>query len=240
MTSPVVSLVNALMQKMSEGKEFAVFFNDERRRIILQGVFESYYADAAAEQVVFDTNRTWTGKAALVRELYPEARIICCVRDVGWIIDSVERMLRQNSLQMSRMFNFQPGSSVYGRVETLMNSETGLIGAAWSSLREAWFSEFAKRLIVINYEKLVRDPQAIMRRLYEELREPFFEHDFNHVLYDEPDYDAAIGMPGLHRVREKVEYQKREPCIPPDIFAKYADAAFWLKPEMNRRGAKLL
>jgi sulfotransferase len=240
MTSPVVSLVNALLPKISGGKEFAVFFDDERRRAILRAVFDAYYADLPHGQVVFDTNRIWTGKAALLSDLYPDFRIICCVREVGWIIDSIERMLRQNPLQLSRVFNFQPGSSVYGRVETLMNSDNGLIGLAWGSLREAWFSEYAKRLIVINYDKLVREPEVVMRRLYEELQEPLFQHDFNHVVYDEPDYDAAVGMPGLHRVREKVEYQKREPCIPPDIFAKYADAGFWLRPEMNRRGVTIL
>jgi sulfotransferase len=240
MTSPVFSMVNALLPKMSEGREFAVFFDDQRRRTILRGVFDAYYANCAPEHVVFDTNRIWTGKVALLSDLYPEARIICCVREIGWIIDSIERMLRQNPLRLSRVFNFQPGTSVYGRVETLMNSDNGLIGNAWSSLREAWFSEYAKRLIVINYEKLVREPQLIMRRLYEELNEPLFQHDFNHVVYDEPDYDASMGMPGLHTVREKVEYQKREPCIPPDLFAKYADAQFWLKPEMNRRAVTIL
>jgi sulfotransferase len=240
MTSPLLSLVNAIMPKMSGGGEFVVFFDDERRRTILRGVFDAYYANLPAGQVAFDTNRIWTGRAALLGDLYPESRIICCVRDVGWIIDSVERMLRQNPLQLSRIFNFQPGSSVYGRAEILMNSENGLVGLAWSSLREAWFSEHAKRLIVINYDKLVREPGVVMKRLYEQLREPLFQHDFNHVAYDEPNYDAAIGMPGLHKVREKVEYQKREPCIPPDIFAKYADTGFWLRPEMNRRGAMLL
>jgi sulfotransferase len=189
---------------------------------------------------VFDTNRAWTGKAALLSTLYPESRIICCVREIGWIIDSIENMLRQHPLQPSRMLNFQTGSSVYGRAETLMNSDNGLIGLAWSSLRQAWFSEYAKRLIVINYDKLVREPQLIVKRLYEELHEPLFQHDFNHVIYDEPDYDASMGMPGLHKVREKVEYQKREPCIPPDIFAKYADAGFWLKSDMNRRGVTIL
>jgi sulfotransferase len=240
MTSPVVLLVNTLLPKMSGGTEFAVFFDDNRRRAILTGVFDAYYAHLTSGQVIFDTNRTWTSKAALLSNLYPESRIICCVREVGWIIDSFEKMLRQNPLQLSRMLNFQTGSSVYGRVETLMNSDNGLIGLAWSSLREAWFSEYAKRLIVINYDKLVREPQVVMRRLYEELHEPIFQHDFNHVVYDEPHYDAAMGLPGLHKVRAKVESQKREPCIPPDIFAKYADTSFWLKPEMNRRGVTML
>ncbi|WP_158816037.1 sulfotransferase [Methylocapsa sp. S129] len=240
MTSPVVSLCSGLLPKMSGASEFAVFFSGERRRAILRGLFDAYYADIPTGNIIFDTNRTWTGKASLLKELYPQSRIVCCVREVGWIIDSVERMLRKNPTQVSRIFNYTPGSSVYSRVETLMNSENGLVGLAWSSLREAWFSESAKQLIVIGYENLVREPDLTLRRLYEELGEKPFKHDFDRVTYDEPDYDALLGMPGMHRVREKVEYQEREICIPPDLFSKYSDASFWLRPEMNRRGVKIL
>jgi sulfotransferase len=240
MTSPVVSLVGAVMPKMNGGSEFSVFFNDERRRTILRGIFDSYYADVPADHVVFDTNRTWTGRASLMADLYPQARIICCVREVGWIIDSIERMLRKNPLQLSRIFNFQPGGTVYSRVEALMNSDNGLIGQAWASLREAWFSENAKRLILVSYNDLVSRPDFVMKRLYAELGEAPFAHDFDHVVYDEPDYDAHLGMPGMHKVREKVEFTKRDSCVPPDIFAKYSDVNFWLRPEMNSKGATML
>jgi sulfotransferase len=47
-------------------------------------------------------------------------------------------------------------------------------------------------------------------------------------------------MPGMHRVRGKVEERRREPCLPPDIFAKYADANFWVRPEANRKGITVL
>lgn len=240
MTSPVASLIGALMPKMVGASEFAVFFDDARRRTVLRSVFESYYAEVPAGHVVFDTNRTWTGRAALLADLYPSSRIICCVREVGWIIDSIERMLRKNPLQLSRIFNFQPGGSVYSRIETLMNSDKGLIGLAWASFREAWFSENAGQLIVVSYDSLASRPEATMKMLYEELGEPPFTHDFDHVTYDEPDYDANLGMPGMHAVRHKVEYRKRDSYIPPDIFSKYADVNFWLRPEMNRRGVKII
>src|SRR2546421_12707234 len=68
-TSPVASLVMPLLHAMSGASEFSVFFNDERRRAILRSVFESYYADVSSHQLVFDTNRTWTGKLALLDEL---------------------------------------------------------------------------------------------------------------------------------------------------------------------------
>jgi sulfotransferase len=240
MTSPVASLIGAVLPKMSGASEFASFFHDERRRAIISNIFAGYYADIEADKVVFDTNRTWASKAPLLKEIYPSARIICCVREVGWIIDSIERMLRKNPLQPSRVFNYQPGGTVYSRVETLMNSDNGLVGLAWASLREAWFSDCARRLIVINYDGFVRNPEAVMERLYAELGEPPYAHDYDHVSYDEPDYDAHLGMPGMHEVSGKVELRPREPCVPPDIFSKYADANFWLRPEANRRGAILL
>jgi sulfotransferase len=239
MTSPVASLCATMHKKMCGG-EFAVFFGDEKRAAMLRGVFNNYYAGNPPSDVVFDTNRIWTGSAALLKALYPESRIVCCVRDIGWIIDSVERMLSKNPLQLSRMFNFQPGSSVYARVETLMNSENGLIGLPWSNLREAWFGDEAKRLILVPYDHLVRAPEQTLRALYEELGEPWFSHDLDHVAYDEPDYDALLGMPGLHKVRQKVEYQPRKPTVPPDLFAKFAHTHFWEKPELNVHRVRIL
>lgn len=225
---------------MSGASEFVTFFSDERKRAILRNLFEGYYIDVPPTHVIFDTNRTWTARIPILAELYPESRIICCVRDIGWIIDSIETMLRKNPLQLSRLFNFQPGSSVYARVEILMNSDHGLIGLSWSSLREAWFSPYAKRLILIQYDTLVQQPDRVLSRLYEELGEVPFKHDFDHVVYDEPDYDAHLGMPGMHKVREKVEYQKRESNIPPDLFAKYANMNFWAKPQLNQKGVLVL
>src|SRR5215469_14147188 len=82
MSSPVASLVGALMPKMSSASEFAVFFDDARRRTILRAVFDGYYAELPPGHVVFDTNRTWTGRIAMLADLFPEARIICCVREI--------------------------------------------------------------------------------------------------------------------------------------------------------------
>lgn len=239
-TSPVLMLTSSVQERMTANTEFSSFFDDERRRAILRGLFESYYSAAGADQVIFDTNRLWTGKSGVLRDIYPEARLICCVREVGWIIDSLERMLRKNPLQHSRVFQFKPGTSVYGRVETLMNSESGLIGLPWAALREAWFGEDAKSLIVVPYESLTREPARVMARLYQELGEKPFEHDFNQVAYDTPAYDADLGMPGLHAVRPAVKADTREPSIPPDIFADQAKLSFWNTPNLNRRGVTVL
>jgi sulfotransferase len=238
-TSPVALLCGNLLHTMGSS-EFAAFFTSERRRAITRGVFNSYYADVSPGRVIFDTNRTWTGRLPFLNELYPGSKVICCVREVAWIIDSVERLVRRNALQPSKLFNYRTGGSIYGRVETLMDPEKGLIGLPWSTLREAWFSDAAERMIVVNYDSLARDPGPVLTRLYQELNEPLFDHDFNNIVYDEPEYDAELGMPGLHAVRPTVAAVPRQSCIPPDVAAKYSEVNFWLNPKLNQRGVIVL
>ena len=244
LASPVVSLIEA-MQPYLSGGEYSLFFNDTTRANVFRGVFDSYYAQTIeklpANPVVFDSNRWWTGHASLIAHLHPKARIICCVRDIGWIIDSFERLLAKNPLQLSRIFGAGPRNSILSRAENFMNPENGLIGLPYYKLSEAWFGEEAKRLIVVPYNNLVKEPKRTIQRLYAELGEPQFEHDLQNVAFDDvSEYDAYIGMPGLHTVRKKVDYIDRRPSIPPDIFFKYSVAQFWEKAEMNTRGVTII
>lgn len=239
-TGPLAPLCGAVHQKIGGAGEFSMYFDDERSARLLRGLFDSFYAHIPEGTVVFDTNRSWTARAALLSVLYPDCKIICCVRDIGWIIDSIERMRLKNPLKVSKLFAGVAAESLYSRVDALMNSEHGLVGSAWSTLREAWFSEVARRLIVIRYDGLVRDPERTMRRLYREIGEPYFDHSFVNVDYEAAAYDESLGMPGLHTVGRVVEYRERQPVIPPDIFARYAQTHFWDDPELNPRRVAML
>jgi sulfotransferase len=240
MTSPVYMLVTSLLEKMSPGKEFSSFFDDKCRTRVLRSVFDGYYYRHTGEDVVFDTNRLWPTKAAALKALYPNCRLICCVRHVGWVIDSIERMLKANPLQTSRIFGFKPVDSIYVRVQSLMNTENGLIGLAWSALHEAWFAEDAARLIVVKYESFVQDPAKVIESIYKELGEKPFRHDFENVNYAEEEFDASMGMPGMHTVRRTIRPHRREPAIPPEIFSRHTNLSFWDDPENNPRGVLVI
>ena len=240
MTSPVYSLCSPLIKQMSGASQYSMFFTDEVRRRVLKGLFSSYYAGHADKSCVIDTNRVWTGRAAMLADMFPEHRVICCVRDIGWVLDSIERMLKKNPLQTSRLFNFEQGASAYARAESLMDLDKGFIGHCWTCLREAWFSDFAGRLVLVEYEKLCKQPREVVAGIYQALRQPSFGHDFDRVIYDEPDYDAVLGMPGMHRVEEKVAYKVRKPQLPPDLLSKYNDLSFWKRPEFQNTGVAFM
>jgi sulfotransferase len=126
MTSPVGSLFNAMPRETSQRNETAVFIDDDTRQRLLRAVFDVYYTTIHPTQVVFDTNRQWTTKLPALTRLFPGARVICCVRDPACAVDSVESLIQCNAFELSGIFSFEPGGTVYTRVDGLCGG--GMVG----------------------------------------------------------------------------------------------------------------
>jgi sulfotransferase len=233
MTGPVGGLFLSLMSDFAARNEFAVFIDAARRRAILRALFDAYYEEIHPTKLVFDTNRVWCAKIAALVDLFPDARIVCCVRHLGWIADSVEQIVQSNAFEPSRIFGYDAGGTVYGRVDSIV-SGTGFVGYAYNALKEAFYGRFADRLILVQYDSLTRSPHATLDALYRAIGEPAFAHDFENVQFDEGVlFDASFGAPGLHSVRPKVEKIERPTILPPDIFERFANDSFWRDPDLN-------
>jgi sulfotransferase len=216
-----------------------VFLDEAQKVELLRGVFRGYYHAEPEGRVIFDTNRAWCAKLPALARLFPDARVICCVRYVGWIMDSIERLIRANPFELSGLFGYEASGTVYTRVSRLAGSDA-LVGFALDALREAFHGDEADRLILVSYEALSRAPEPTMRRLYDFLGEPWFAHDFADVAYEAEDFDVALGTPGLHRVRRRVEYVERRTVLPPELFAQFEHDAFWARPEARNRGVPII
>jgi sulfotransferase len=239
MTSPVGSMYMALETAMSRRNDTAVCIDDAQRRAVLKGLFSNYYATTHPQKVVFDTNRAWCTKLPALVQLFPAARIICCVRHIGWIMDSIERLVRHNAFELSGMFGFEPGFTVYTRVNRLACSD-GLVGYALDALREGFYGEEAARLILVEYQALARSPRETLQHLYTMLGEVYFEHDFDNVEYQANDFDFALGARGLHTVRRRVEWVERQSVLPPALFERFAGDMFWRTPGANIRDVPII
>lgn len=94
MTSPVGGLVERMLEAMSEDNEFSVFISPEQKRVLILSIFSAYYHPQVEKEIIFDTNRLWCGKLPLILELFPQEKVICCVRNITWIMDSINFNLR--------------------------------------------------------------------------------------------------------------------------------------------------
>jgi sulfotransferase len=232
MTGPVGSLVDAMLRNMSMSNETSIFITDVQRRALLQSIFSTYYAAMPKGDVVFDTNRNWCARLSLLSDLFPDAKIICCVRDVPWIFDSIERLIRKNKFQPSGIFNFEPGGTVYSRVEGLA-STNGMVGFAWNALREAFSGEYTGKIMALTYETLTSKPDRALEAVYDFIGEKNFAHDFDNVEFDADEFDRRLGTPGLHRVGRQVRASQRKSLLPGDLVRKYENDAFWRDPARN-------
>jgi sulfotransferase len=235
--SPLAPIILGLIKNMSSTADSSRFISDDQRERVLRAAIEAFYEHIGAAKVVFDTSRWWPVLLGALVPIFREARVLCCLRNPVWIIDSIERQVQRNAANVSRLFDGDANANVYTRAEALLKNR--ILAPAMQNLRQAWFGEHADRLIAIPYDSLAQRPAQVIAQIYELLGEEPFEHDFDRVEYDEPEYDAFLGLPGFHRVEPKVEYKPRRTILPVDLFAQ-CDECFWQLPDNNPRGVPVL
>jgi sulfotransferase len=241
MRSPVGSLFSAMLLATSQRNEVAVFIDDDQRARLLRGVFEAYYADIHPQQVVFDTERGWTTRLAAIAQFFPKATVICCVRNLAWVMDSIESLIRRNALHPSGIFNFDPGGTVYSRIEGLARTE-GLVGFPLAALREAVYGPEGGRVLLVRYETLTANPLGTLAAIYSAIGEDLFAHNPNRIepCYDTIEFDLRLGTPGLHQVGPRVQAPARPTILPPDLFARFERESFWENPANLPPNVRLL
>ena len=233
MTSPLADIMGVVMAEASSKNDFSFDVSDDQRVALLRGLVENFYSHQAGADVMFDTSRLWCSRMQLLNTLFPGVKVIACVRKLAWVLDSMERLVRRQPVSVSKVFRFDTNTTVYSRIEALTDPR-GMVGFAYQATKEAFYGPQAQNhLLMLTYESLESDPAAAMRAVYEFLDEPSFEHDFDHIEYNADEFDARVGMPGLHSVRPKVESTERQPILPREIFGRFANEAFWLDPRNN-------
>jgi len=230
-SSPVQSLVTSAIQVVT-GSETNHLIHEERRKTILRGLFKSYYSDVD-RPIVFDTNRSWTSKTSLLKDLFPQTKIICCVRDLFWILDSFERITAKNSLYGAALTDDESCQTVTTRCDALMDvKKHGQVVKPYYFLEEGLLLN-PDMIFLVEYEGLCKNPEDTMRKIYAFIGKPYFEHDFNNVEYENEIFDRSLNMKDLHTVRKKVTWQERPSILPKSVFEKYSGKEFWRKPALD-------
>lgn len=203
--------------------------SEEQRIETLRGLIHAYYSKDNRD-VVFNTSRFWTSSLDLMHLLEPNAKVICCVRDIPWILDSFEVLYKKNPTTYSYSMYGEPPQyaildDVYRRADRSM--QNGVIARAMNSLKEGLYGSHSNKILLVEYENLAKDPQKTLKTIYKFIEEPYFKHNFNDVEISYDEYDNAVQTKGLHTIRKKVEFVERNPVIPPDIWQRYSGLEFW-------------
>lgn len=201
---------------------------NERLLELMRSDFDSFYRHDS--EVCFNTSRSWAGDTALLKQLYPDFKMIITIRSIPWILDSFERLHRKNPLQIKPLYDHIDWPSVYERCHMLMGNIAGRtprVKGPLELVKQAVFSDEKHHILFIEYEALAAHPKLVMQHVYEFLEEQWFDHDFNDTEASYDGYDKDAKIDGLHTVRKNVELIPRQSVLPDDLFQMYAAEDFW-------------
>jgi sulfotransferase len=180
-TAAYVSAQDEMRSELARDKE-----GTERRFVaLLRGMIEGWYAETDAP-VVFDKSRAWNGGASVLRQLYPDARLIVVVRDLRDIFASIEKQDQKNPV-LSMVANNHDRALM--QKATNMFAPKGMIGAPLCGIEDV-LRRKPSNVSLIKYEFLVANPDMVFKNLYNELGEEWFDHDFDNVESTATELDA--------------------------------------------------
>jgi sulfotransferase len=227
-SDPLADITNNIISTINGAVGMNVQVPPDKQREIIRIMFDTFYNHS--NQVCFNTNRGWTAQTALLRDLFPTSKMIVCIRDVGWVLDSFEQLQAKNPYTLKPIYNHQNLVSVYDRTRMLMGDMPNFGGYVMSPLyntKQSMYSNEKDMLCVVEYDQLVKNPKESMQQIYQFLNESWYEHDFNNVEDSYDEFDEHTKIKGLHTIKKVVEYTPRKPILPEDLWTQYSALSYW-------------
>lgn len=160
-----------------------------------------YYSALTNKPVVVDKSRGWLEYAELLWDAFPDAKILCMVRDLDEIVASLERIYQAN-----------PGhpetrnlpKTAAARKDMWLSPDSVPLGLALRRIHDRQAKGPDSRIAYIRYGDLCAQPIQIMQQVFAHLQLPSFDVDPNNVAKAVPEDDSHFGIFGSHVVHPTV------------------------------------
>jgi sulfotransferase len=139
-------------------------------------------------------------------------KIIVPVRDISAILSSFEKLWRKNTgfsqwnIEQEDYFKAQ---TVDGRCEIWANQNQP-VGMAYNRVRDAISRGYKDNLFFLEFEDLTSRPYQTMRKVYNYLELPYYQHDFDNIEQFTQEDDKVYGVFGDHIIKNKLEVVKED------------------------------
>jgi len=207
--SAAEALLTDLIQRYGEGGPEAALLSDLEKTALFRAAFEAIFHDRPPGATVIDANPSWLASAPTLARIHPLCRFVFCVRNPAMIVNSI---------------SYDNDTGDHQAEADRAMSDVSEIGQQIGLLREALSGEEAERILVLDYDRLVDDPDDALDVIYDFLREEPFPHDFDAI--GDPEYDGPVERSGIPTV------------LPTRLVLQLSGRAFWRN--LRRTGATML
>ena len=198
---------------------------------VLSSIAPSYYFDIK-EPIIVDKSRGWVNQIQHITDYITDSpKIICPVRNIYDILTSFLYLIHKNSRvsfidEGLKRNNLEITND--NRCDYMMSPQ-GIVGMSYHALSEAYKKGHQDKILLVDYDDLVRSPQQELNRIYDFLGEERYTHSFKNVSTKFDENDDVYKLDNMHTVRGKVEkiYHDSEKYLSDYILDKYKKMEFW-------------
>jgi sulfotransferase len=189
-----------MLYQMTDEASVGQMLDDDQRRALLRSVMDAVYHARPLDSVIFDVDTAWLQMPEVLIELYPLSRFIVPVRNPAHIVNDI-------------CISTHTAPEDFEIAAASILSDTGEIGAPLAALRTLLTGPNSERVILVDYDRLISDPDEAIEILYDFVREPACNHEFAGIL-EEPDLDMD-------------DEGKAPLVLPTKISQRLSGKAFW-------------
>lgn len=208
-TSGLVDLVLSARNTFTNGIEFKA----QEQKIVTpafksfcrEGMF-GYYNAITDKKYVIDKSRGWCGVYEFLDGIYPNPKIIIMVRDLRSIVSSLEKKWRENQHADvgDTNWNSLKNTTVDKRINYFLTQSPPL-AVSVDVIYETLIRKISKKCLFIKFENFCINPEREIKRIYEYLELPHFQHNFNNIEQKTFENDSYYFPFGDHMIKKSLQ-----------------------------------
>jgi sulfotransferase len=209
-TSAVLDMLNASKRVYTNSPTMKAQDEREMKSAFLmysRYALEGYFSGLTDKPYVIDKSRGWAINMPYLSAFYPNPKIICMVRDLRDVVASMEKNYRKHPDKWDTSLDPEKptGITVGDRVSIWMNPESKPVGDTLIKLKEVLFREDAAKIHYVRFEDLCKNPEIVMKGVYEYLEIPYYPIDYSNVNQVTKEDDKFHGRYGDHKINSNIK-----------------------------------
>lgn len=163
---------------------------------------EGYFRGLTKAPYAIDKSRGWAINWTFLNGFYPNAKVVCMVRDLRDIVASMEKNFRKYPEKWDASQAGEEDVTINERVKGWMSKKP--VGSTLKYLKDVIHRGFDQHILFIKFEDLCIEPEKQMKRVYDYLEIPYYHIDYQNIRQITHEDDRFHGRYGDHKIKSKL------------------------------------
>ena len=212
-TSGLFEMLNNSRSVYSNGLEFQAQDSKVMEKAwqgYCKGAVYGYFNAITDKPYVIDKCRGWAMERNFIDFYESNPKIISMIRDPRAVYASLEKKYRKNPQLEHNIANWGDLTGTTTDKRVIHWSNNVPVGPVMDRIYQVLLDGTHEHILFVKYEDLTNNPEAQMKRIYEYLELPYYEHNFKKIDQITHEDDKVYGVFGDHIIRPSIEKLKED------------------------------